>query len=267
MSDNVDEETRGDVIEAYGYKIGFRYQQMEVRKCLDEITLHSWKRCSADAADAWLTVTSTENGYELLDDGKPWTAVAAGNLELLRHRLQQLIQIRLTAGARGFAFVHAGVVLCKSGLVVIAGPSKTGKSSLVKEMCLRGARFYSDEFAVINPQGLVEPYPRDLWSRISKKERRPESAASLGWSADLGPAPISLLLFAPYKPGSAWQPTCLTADEAARLLGENAKLSDTAGVQLELLEQACQCCTRLSGIRGDSNAFIEQLTRWLGPKL
>ncbi len=236
---------------------------MELQGCINEIVLPTWKQCSSDDADAWLTVQPTAEGFEIFDDGKPWTTVKAhdepssscgsltqpesvlssefggpGAQPLVRHRLQQLTQIRLTAGVTDYAFVHAGVVLCRSGLVVIPGPAKIGKSTLVKELCSRGARFYSDEFAVINPQGLVESYPRDLWTRVSKKERQPQSAASLGWGSDLQPAPISLLLFATYKAEAVWQPKQLNQDEALELLLEQTKLPDSGQLPRALLEKA-----------------------------
>lgn len=244
---------------------------MELQGCIDEIILPTWKRCSGDDADAWLTVQPTAEGFEIFDDGKPWTTVKSesglssefegpGAQPLVRHRLQQLTQIRLTAGVTEYAFVHAGVVLCASGLVVIPGPAKIGKSTLVKELCSRGARFYSDEFAVINPQGLVESYPRDLWTRVSKKERQPQSAASLGWSADLQPAPISLLLFATYKAGALWQPRQLEKEEALELMLEHTKLPDSGQLPRALLEQAVpERC--FQGHRSSVDSFIEQLQR------
>lgn len=277
-----------EVFEAYGYRIGFRYPA-ELQCCIDDIILPTWKRGPSTSADAWLTARPVAEGYEILDDGKPWTTVKAepgaepthvscGDWEreapleiphflasakaqhLLRHRLQQLTQIRLTAGVENYAFVHAGVVLCQSGLVVIPGPAKIGKSTLVKELCSRGARFYSDEFAVINPQGLVESYPRDLWTRVSKKERLPQSAASLGWTLDLQPAPISLLLFATYKAGAVWEPKQLSKDEALELMLEQTKLPDSGQLPRTLIEKAVQASHCLQGPRG-SFELIDELTR------
>jgi hypothetical protein len=111
---------------------------------------------------------------------------------------------------------------------------------------------------VINPQGLVESYPRDLWTRVSKKERQSQSAASLGWTLDLQPAPISLLLFATYKAGAVWQPKQLNQDEALELLLEQTKLPDSGQLPRSLLQKAVRGCC-FQGFRSSVDGFIDQL--------
>src|SRR5215467_11147446 len=74
------------------------------------------------------------------------------------HRSQQML------------FVHAGVVGWRGLAIVIPGRSHTGKSTLVAELVLRGAVYYSDEFAVLDDTGKVHPYRRTLVLRDERQQ-------------------------------------------------------------------------------------------------
>src|SRR6478752_5303275 len=59
-------------------------------------------------------------------------------------------------------FVHAGAVAVDGSVIIIPGDSFSGKTTLVSELVQRGATYFSDEFAVIDKDGLIHPYPKPL---------------------------------------------------------------------------------------------------------
>lgn len=70
----------------------------------------------------------------------------------------------LFAALEGFVILHAGVVACDTGAVLIAGPPGVGKTTLVLELVKAGMTFFSDDFCPIDrTAGLVHPYPRSAW--------------------------------------------------------------------------------------------------------
>jgi uncharacterized membrane protein YphA (DoxX/SURF4 family)/thiol-disulfide isomerase/thioredoxin len=89
-------------------------------------------------------------------------------------------------------FIRAGVVGHRGGALLLPGMGLSGKTRLVEELVRAGATYYSDEYAAIDEQGLVHPYP----------------------SPGPEPLPIEAVILASYKPGAVWHPRGLSRGEA-----------------------------------------------------
>ena len=63
---------------------------------------------------------------------------------------------------RMLIFIHAGVVAQDGVAIALPGVSFAGKTTLVSALVRAGAVYYSDEFAVIDKRGVVNPYPKAL---------------------------------------------------------------------------------------------------------
>ena len=86
--------------------------------------------------------------------------------------------------------VHAGAVQLGERVLLLPGVTHSGKSSLVAELLRRGAIYFSDEYALIDSEGHVYPYPRPLLLRNGSPEQFPvlpgECNASIGTVAGAG---------------------------------------------------------------------------------
>lgn len=91
-----------------------------------------------------------------------------------------------------YVFVHAGVVALGGRALVLPGRSGAGKSTLVAALVTAGATYVSDEWAVIDGEGRIHPFPRSLrlrtprgWFRIDPRQtdariaRRPLDLAAV----------------------------------------------------------------------------------------
>src|SRR6266542_1288072 len=91
-------------------------------------------------------------------------------------------------------FVHAGVVEWKDKAIVIPGLSFT-KTTLVKHLVQAGAKYYSDEYAVLDGQGWVHPYPRPLGLRSQDSARTEKiHVEDLGGATGSRPLPVNLIV-------------------------------------------------------------------------
>jgi hypothetical protein len=132
--------------------------------------------------------------------------------------LESGLEIVVSREARDVLFVHAGVVGWRGRALVIPGRSLSGKSSLVSALVRAGATYYSDEFAVIDSEGHVHPYPRRLAIRQEGLPRpRRMHAGELGGRVGSEPLPVGLVVLARYRPGAQWNPRPLSPGRA--LLG------------------------------------------------
>ena len=75
---------------------------------------------------------------------------------------ENALNFHICQHAESYAFVHAGVVAWNGLAIVIPGPSRCGKSTLVKEFLRAGAEYLSDEFAVFDGTGKLHPFPRPI---------------------------------------------------------------------------------------------------------
>ena len=151
-------------------------------------------------------------------------------------------------------FVHAGVVGVEEHAIVLPGRSFAGKTTLVAALVQAGAEYWSDEYAVLDADGLVHPYPKPLSVRINATrvtEERP--IESLGGRAGDRPLPVAVIAFTRYRPGVAWSLRPCTAGEGAVKLLEHSIAARARPEQvLAAVRRAATDAALREGDRGDA---------------
>jgi hypothetical protein len=150
-------------------------------------------------------------------------------------------------------FVHAGVVASGRGAILIPGPSFSGKTTLVAAMVEAGATYYSDEYAVLDQQGLVHPYPKPLSIRAGTARGRDHAVASLGGKAGVDPLPVALVAVTSYRPGARWDPERQSPGSGAMaLLSNTVPARDRPAQALAAVRKAASSAIVLEGERGEA---------------
>jgi hypothetical protein len=108
-------------------------------------------------------------------------------------------------------FLHAGVVGWKGRAIVMPADSFKGKSTITAELVRRGAAYYSDDFAIIDENGLVHAFPRVISMRDDDFRPFDLDPESLGAATEQPPIPVGLVLFTEYNAGAKWKPRISTA--------------------------------------------------------
>jgi hypothetical protein len=190
-------------------------------------------------------------GFELSRDG---TVVGRSrSLEKVRLEIESDVHFRIACFARGFLFVHAGVVEWKDRVIVLPGRSMSGKSTLVLALVRAGARYFSDEFAIIDPQGLVLPYAKPLSERRKGIRPRLHASEDLGAVSAGTASPIGTIALLQFRHGAQWSPRPLSRSAAVLRLFDNTVVAQTdPEFALALLARAVSGADALEGERGDS---------------
>jgi hypothetical protein len=140
------------------------------------------------------------------DDGGPVDAELAlpdsPDLETLI-AFQQQLDATLVAQLGGFAIAHAGVVEAGGCLLLLPGRSGSGKSSFVSHLVANGARYYSDEYALIDDRGRVHAYPRPVLLRDDAGRNYLDRTAVSTLTMVPPPRHPDVLLFLEHQPGAA----------------------------------------------------------------
>lgn len=122
--------------------------------------------------------------------------------------LNSIIRIYVAERSPDYVFIHAGVVSFRDQLIVLPGASFSGKTTMVATLLEHGAEYYSDEYAVVDPTGLVHPYARKLSVRVKDQTLPNETSPEVfGSTSAKKPKPISLILLTNYQEGSIFEPS------------------------------------------------------------
>jgi hypothetical protein len=162
----------------------------------------------------------------------------------------------VAAFARGKLFVHAGVVGWNGLAILLPGRSHTGKSTLTAALLRAGATYYSDEYAVLDPRGLVHPFPRPI--SLRRENGKPQRIAV---GASNRPLRVGLVVSTRFRPKARrWKPRSMSPAEVVLALFENTVAAQRLGAKaLTTLKQVSQSAVGLSGSRGDADRAAEEI--------
>lgn len=246
----------GAPIIAYGARAGILTNRPELLETLLSLAPVGSKLAARMPVDRIFTVAADIHGaggrspsvYRLLEDE---IEVARSDdrdsiLEIYGRQLKMFV----AEHARNRIFIHAGAVGWKGQGIIIPGRTFTGKTTLVAELIRAGATYYSDEYAVIDLQGRLHPYPAPLGVRDPLTHRQekvyPERIGTR-------PLQVSLVVFCKYRPRASWRPREISAGQATLQLLDNTIPARIRSAEvLPLLTRLASDATIFSGFRGEA---------------
>jgi hypothetical protein len=206
------------------------------------------------------TLTSEDRvEYVLMRDEM---VLARSSIEIALHVFDAQLRGYIALHSPNRVFVHAGVVGYRGKAIVIPGMSFSGKTTLVAELVRAGATYYSDEYAVLDEQGLVHPYPKPLSIRARHGLGTRTDVESLGGTAGTDPLPLGLVVVSQYRRDATWQPRTLSKGEAViQLIANTIPAQERPEETMTAVRQAVERsgAVAFEGERGDAAAMVEQL--------
>jgi hypothetical protein len=165
-----------------------------------------------------------------------------------------------------YVFVHAGVVAFRGRALVLPGRSGAGKSTLVAALVTAGATYVSDEWAVVDGEGRIHPFPRSLrlrtprgWFRIDPRQTDARVARR--------PLRIGAVVVVRHRAGAALQLSPLGPSLACLALVANAPATRTRPeAALPALRRAVAGAAAATGTRGEASDAVATLLSLLGAR-
>lgn len=218
---------------------------------------------AADVPDLRLRIRSGPDGFELSVNAVPVaSASCAADLspEVVRAIDEQILQ-----RMKGMRAVHAGAVAWGDRALLLPGLTHAGKSSLVAELLRHGATYFSDEYALVDRDGLVHPYPRPLLLRNGSPRQSPVLPEECNAQAGTNPAKIDWILALQYQPAGAWNIAPVPQSQGVMTLLCNTPHRWTESPDLvSIFGKAVSRARCFTGIRGEAGTAALEILRLTG---
>lgn len=251
--------------ESYGIRIrveaGSREMLEEVRKILPIELPERHTFVESTFVNHVFTLSRAKNGGCILD--KNGENLLEGTSEEVTVKYAGR-EIRMTVAefAEQRVFLHAGVVGYKGQAIIIPARSFRGKTTLVAELIKRGALYYSDEYAVLDKDGLVQPFPKMLSVRgiVDEYTQTDVPVEAFGGRVGEKPLPVGLVLIAEFEKEREWNIEILSpARGVMEMMNHSISLRRKPEFVLEVLNKVADRAIIAKTRRGEAKEFAGRL--------
>jgi len=265
-------------LDSYGVKLRVRSTDEKILDLLPDLLPPGWKTITASEVERTYSIV-VRDAAALNGAGKmrSLNLVYADDELVARsrktytalERFEADLQLFVAESAARQVFIHSGVVRWRGKAILIPGRSFSGKTTLVAELVRAGAVYYSDEYAVLDSNGRVHPFPKPLAIRKDGSTDQTKFAVeSFGGNCGVRSAPVGLIVVSQYKPGAAWRPRLLsTGKSVLELLSNAVPARKRPAAALDVLQKVASAASTLKGIRGDGAETARLILRRLDETL
>jgi hypothetical protein len=259
--------TAGSAVDAYGVRLGVRVTDPDVLGAIAG-ALPPGSRPAEDARVdhllSWVTAGSlTSRGRtrrsDVLYRGSRRvvrTEERAALIEAMQTELRRIV----AEHSPEFVFVHAGVVEWQGRAIVIPGRSFSGKTTIVAGFLRAGATYYSDEYAVLDPNGRVHPFAKPLSLREGSSRGADVAPAAFGAHIGRAPIPVGAIVVTAYAAEAAdtYRPERRSEGSGALALLDNATAARSRPRDvLRTVAEASRGAIVLEGSRGEARPAVQ----------
>ena len=235
------------VFRVYGVKVSLDWDGLTLDE-MKPLGVLDWEQMAGDDADVCFRVRERVPGrFSIEKSGAP--VGTANSRPACLDFLQGALPLAVAEFSREMVLVHAGAVAFGKCGLILPGHSGSGKSRLTRSLSQRGATLYSDEFAVISPDGLLHSFPR--WTK--NRRGQSDSTDQEMYPPPSSPVPISLVLFLRFEAQQTRLALShLTSGQACMKVLEHTPCARTRPQCLPILAQICQKAKCFAGLRGEA---------------
>jgi hypothetical protein len=247
------------VIESYGVRVKLQATSDELLKDAEQTArkalLDRLKIIETSDAEHSFGFASDDSGaIYLFQNGEEMSF--GTDRRLFFKFFNSMLRIVVAEHAVDCVFIHAGVVAWGGKAIVIPANSFQGKTTLVAELIKNGADYYSDEYAVLDEEGRVHPFPRDLSVRDNQFREKDIPVAELGGRTGVEPIPVGAVLLTEYAKNGVWNPQRLTVGQGImEIIPHTIPRNFNTEFSLKVLNTAVTDAIILKSPRGDAGEF------------
>lgn len=181
------------------------------------------------------------------------------SLAAVAARLISEAEHALAAASPRFVVIHAGVVSVDDKLLLLPARSGSGKTSAVVALLRAGGLYFSDDYALVDADGLVWPYPRPLGIR-NRGVVTATDADALDAAVATGPARAAHVIFTSFTAENRFSPQPLSRGEGVLNTLDHCLQAQTDPQRCLIALEALSAEAKFwAGDRGPVEGFVEDL--------
>jgi hypothetical protein len=258
--------------QAFGVKIGIRsngeFDLAKINSRLDGIFPNGYQKIKKSEVEHLYSIVRKKAGKFGLYKNEEEIFINTTEENLIEYMGSHL-RSTVAEFAIGKVFIHAGVVGWNGKAIVIPGSSFAGKTTLVVELVKRGAVYYSDEYAVLDEDGLVYPYAKKLSIRgiIDDFQQLDFAVEELNGKRGIVPLPVGAVLLAEYEKGSCAKIKVQSRGHGLmEILGHSFALRQNPEFVLSVLSEMVKYAIILKIKRGEVVEFVDFFLEYIDKK-
>ncbi len=204
-------------------------------------------------------IVENQGVFELFKNGS-FVSSGASERNFFKY-LNSVLRLEVGEFVEEKVFMHAGVVGLNGKALVFPAISFSGKSTLTAELVKQGAEYYSDEYAVFEPNGNVGNFPRPISLRDPGTTRETDvTVEELGGRVGKDFVPVGMVLFTSFSRGARWDPEVLSPGAAImEMIPHTLTIRRNPAFSLKVLDLVAQRAIILKSPRGDVKKFAKFL--------
>jgi hypothetical protein len=262
---------QGPVFRCYGVAVGFRSNSERLLAVIDAnfIPASQISKCNRPDLEYSLEVDERDGQYKAYIGSQE--LIETPDLSRLLDALKVHVQHAVAETAVEHLFVHAGAVSWRGKAILLPGRSGGGKSTLVRDLISAGAEYLSDEFAVLDEEGLVHPFARPLSLRtpLGRTECRP---CDLGGQTAIQAMPVGAVVFTTFRPEGTFRPACVTGGRAVlELLKHVIAIRAHPGKAMRIARLVTSTSLVLTSVRGEAQSttavLLDVVDNWMASNI
>lgn len=239
----------------FGQRITLSWDRPDLDEQFQSLLLPTWNHPPAEGPEAVFRVESC--GDQLMIHA-PADEIERGNRPDVIESLERRIHFYLANHCRGVVFVHAGAVAWQNRVLLLPGSSYAGKSTLTHALVEAGAQYLTDEYAVVDTEGQVHPFPRPISLRPDGGSRVQPS------NLCLTPLPVAAVISTKYEKQAFWSPIRVSSGQGVlKLLANTVTAREQAQLALTCLRVCVQGAICWEGDRGEAKDTASEILRAL----
>jgi hypothetical protein len=207
-------------VESFGVNFAVKTDSPELATVVSNLIPKILPNCFSFSRDSdpdhSFFLSSDAGRYSLYKNGEA-SMLGASTAEEIFSRLSTEIRLLVGEHAVGRVFVHSGCVVVRGRAILLPGRTHTGKSTLTAELVRRGAKYFSDEYAILDSDGMVHPFHK----RISLRNEAGVQNDLLVNTDEAGSAKPGMVVITRFVKGGEWKPAILSPAAGVMKLMEN----------------------------------------------
>jgi hypothetical protein len=231
-----------------------------IPQTMDSALAGIYSVANVDDAEHSFDVHVTTDRIDIFQDGD--LKYVENDLTTALSRIESSVRLKVAEHAVGKVFIHSGAVSWKGKGIIFPARSFNGKSTLTAALVRLGARYYSDEYAIIDERGRLNPFPKalSLRGRPNPYEQIDHPVESIGGRAGKRPVPVKLVLLTSFEQRAKWRPKPVSEGQAVLGVLNNAVgIRRDPGYVLPVITNMCKSASAFKSKRGDADETARRI--------